>query len=218
MTYKKNYNLIFKNVDLFNKFHHIAVSNIKYDQALKDIIKILIKLYENYLKDISSNPNSQIHLNFNEQEFPSDIHAMMFEEENNEKSNHNDNDVKTSLFVFKAINETLTAFCEDFVRNVQESHKNKKSHNKSLGVKKFAQLEYIKSVIEIIVYGIASCLDLDVHLNELISILVKTTIFDSVIDNFFEYEWNNMYQKLFEQIFNLIIYKTTPHELIENVT
>ena len=84
LGYKKNYNLIIKNSDLFAKFHKVTIENLKQDQAVKDLLRVLIKLYENILKDISSNPNSQIHLNFNDQDFPNDINAMMFEEENND--------------------------------------------------------------------------------------------------------------------------------------
>jgi hypothetical protein len=73
-------------------------------------------------------------------------------------------------------------------------------------------------VIELIVYGIASCLDLDSYLLNLLKVIVETNVFVAIIENFFEYEWNNLYQKVFEQILNLIAYKSSPHELIENVT
>ena len=82
---------------------------------------------------------------------------------------------------------------------------------------RYSEIEYFRSVFELIVYGIASCLDLDVYLHELIKIIVNTNVFTAMIDNFFEYEWNNLYQKVFEQIFHLIVYKTTPSDLIENV-
>jgi hypothetical protein len=98
-------------------------------------LKVLIKLYENILKDISNNPNSQIHLNFNDQDFPGDIQAMMFEEENNEKNNNTDTDIKLHLYVFGIIGETLQAVAVDFCKRTTDES-NKKSHNKSLGVKK----------------------------------------------------------------------------------
>jgi len=133
LTNKRNYNIIVKNVDLFNKFHTITVANIKYDLAIKDLLRILIKLYENILKDISSNPNSQIHLNFNDQDFPNDIQSMMYEDENIEKVNL-DTDVKTTLYIFDSIAETINAVASDFKEPLD--HGDKKSHNKSLGVKR----------------------------------------------------------------------------------
>ena len=136
LGYKKNYNLIIKNSDLFAKFHKVTIENLKQDQAVKDLLRVLIKLYENILKDISSNPNSQIHLNFNDQDFPNDINAMMFEEENNDKSNGLDSDIKNYLYVFAIIGDCLDAVSKDFSGNiVNDNHK--KSHNKSLGVKKY---------------------------------------------------------------------------------
>jgi hypothetical protein len=114
----------------------VCVTNLKYDSAIKDLLRILIKLYENVLKDISNNVNSQIHLNFNDQEFPNDIQAMMFEEENNDKSNNVDCDIKTTLYIFGIVGETLSAICNDFSTTVSTC-KDKKSHNKSLGVKRY---------------------------------------------------------------------------------
>jgi len=82
---------------------------------------------------------------------------------------------------------------------------------------RFAELDYFRSIIELIVYGIASCLSLDSNLNELVNVIINTNVFESMIENFFEYEWNNLYQKVFEQVFHLINYKTTPMILVENV-
>jgi hypothetical protein len=133
---KKNFNLVIKNVDLFQKFHTVVVSNIKNDQSIKDLLRVLVKIYENVLKDISNNPSSQIHLNFSDHDFPdvpSDIHAMMFEEESIEKNT--DNDIKSILYIFGIIGETLNAVTLDFA-SVVNTEKDRKSHNKSLGVKR----------------------------------------------------------------------------------
>ncbi len=131
---KKNYHLIIKNSELFQKFHTVAVNNVKYDQGLKDFIRVLIKLYENILKDISNNPSSQINLNFNEQEFPTDIQAMMFEEENNEKTT-TECDLKTTLYAFEIIGDTLNSLALDFADCITDQ-KDLKSHNKILGIKR----------------------------------------------------------------------------------
>ncbi len=87
------------------------------------------------LKDISNNPNSQIKLNFNDTDFPTDLQAMMFEEENNEKQNPAESDIKNYLYVFGVICDCLNSVSLDFsVKN--ENQEEKRSHNKSLGVKK----------------------------------------------------------------------------------
>jgi hypothetical protein len=215
---KKNYNLIVKNGDLFHKFHEVAINNFNYDSSVKDYFKILMKLNENFLKDMSSNPNSQIHLTFNEVEYPNDIHAMIFEEENTERHHNLDNDINSLLYIFNTISKFIESVCQDFINSCKnEEQKEKKSYHKSLGVKRYAELEYLKSIIEVIVYGIASGLNLDSYLNKLSEIIVSSGVFKHIVDSFFEYEWNNMYQKVFESVVSLLVYKTSPVELIEDV-
>jgi len=68
------------------------------------------------------------------------------------------------------------------------------------------------------VYGVASCLDLDSSLLNLLDTIISTNVFVAIIENFYEFEWNNLYQKTFEQIFILIVYKTSPNKLIDNVS
>jgi len=134
LKFKKNYNLIIKNEQLFENFHRVTVQNLKYDSAVKDLLRVLIKLYENVLKDISSNPNSQIHLNFSDQEFQGDIQNMCFDEENNDKSQNVDINIKNHLYIFNVIEKTFNEVALDFCRATTPS--DVKSHKKSLGVKK----------------------------------------------------------------------------------
>lgn len=133
----RNYNLIVKNVDLFKKFHTTVLENLKHDQATKDLLKILIKIYEYVLKDISSHPQSQIHLTFPDQDhFQNDINAMMFTEEDNEKNTQVENDIKSTLFVFPVIEEALISICTDFVLSNNNSKNDVKSNKKVLGIKR----------------------------------------------------------------------------------
>ena len=219
LSNKKNYNLILHNPTLFQHFHSVCIKNLKFEFATKELLHVLIKLYENVLKDISNNPNSQIHLNFNDgMEFGGDIGNMMYEEEHNDKDHHKEIDIKTTMYIFPIIGETLKAIALDFYESIQATEEgSKQSHKKSLGVKRYTQLEYFRSVLELIVYGIASQLELDGDLMNMLKQIINTKVFEAIIFNFFEYEWNNLYQKVLEQIFNLIIYKSSPPELIENV-
>jgi len=74
-------------------------------------------------------------LNFNDQDFPNDIQSMMFEEENNDKNANTESDIKSHLYVFAIIGDALNSISLDFAVKVQNP-KEKKSHNKSLGVKR----------------------------------------------------------------------------------
>ena len=47
--------------------------------------------------------------------------------------------------------------------------------------------------------------------------IISTKFFVAAIQTLYDYEWNNMYQKSFEQIINLIMFKSTPEELIFHV-
>jgi len=64
----------------------------------------------------------------------------------------------------------------------------------------------------------ASNLELDTNLKCLMFIIMNSTIFKSAIDCLYQFEWNNIYQKIFEQIIHLIVYKSTPDELIHHVS
>jgi len=129
------YNLIVKQPDLFDKFHKVTLASIDKEHSFKEMLKLLIRLYENILKDISSHPNSQIHLTFNDnQEFQNDLNNMMFDDEpTNIKNNCGyECDIKANKFVFQIISETIMKICRDF-SSVTSDNVEKRTHYRSLG-------------------------------------------------------------------------------------
>ena len=190
---------------------------------MKEMIKILIKLYYNILKDIVDHPESQVQLNFKNyenSECPNEINNLINDEEScnvHKTYTFMDTDKVTSTFLFKSVSKTLDVLIKEFMSNTNSNTPIGNSKYKGIGAKRLAIMEYLKSVIELVVYGIASNLGLEKSLKKLIIIIVDSNVLEAVINNFFKFEWNNLYQNLFYDIIKVILHKTAPFELIDNV-
>jgi hypothetical protein len=82
-------------------------------------------------------------------------------------------------------------------------------------------VEYIKNILDILINSIAlSFNENDNDSNSRLAIYVdsikRLNPFDLIIKYFFEFEFNNIYQKLFEDIIALLINKHTPEKLLKS--
>lgn len=75
------------------------------------------------------------------------------------------------------------------------------------------EVEYFKNILEILINSIALSYNprLDVYIDK----IVELNIFDILLKYFIEFEFNNIYQKLFEDIFVLLTNKYTPERLLK---
>jgi hypothetical protein len=78
------------------------------------------------------------------------------------------------------------------------------------------QIEYIKTVLDIIVNGYANNLITENIESKLRSIL-DTELFKNCINNLFQFEYNNLYQRIFEQIILILVNKHTPKIIIDHL-
>jgi len=82
-----------------------------------------------------------------------------------------------------------------------------------LGYKKIIEMEYLKDVLEIIIN--AESINFQVEkLNDIIEITIENNVFKKMMEYLTTYQWNNMYQKSFENIANLLLNKYTNKKLI----
>jgi len=122
---KRIYYLIVKNEDLLLNIHQLIINNINNPRVSKDLIKILIKLNENLLKDINgiattsnaaSNPDSQYILS---------NYLMMSNQGDDESSvmkSQNDNfDICNFSYIFITISKTVEAIANDFIDDSLEN-------------------------------------------------------------------------------------------------
>jgi hypothetical protein len=98
-----------------------------------------------------------------------------------------------------------------------------------LGVRKLLEMEYIKTIFEILLLSTNNKIsDNDEEgqkennplrneiYNNFIAKLMETNFFKKSLENFYTYEWNNSYQKLFEELMIIIISSNTDY-LIDHV-
>ena len=100
-------------------------------------------------------------------------------------------------FPFNA-SELLISFDDD---NVLETTYQKPQ--KRLGLAKFTQVEYIRSILDVIINANAIGV-LSKEIAELILIIKEKGVFWNLIDIFFTFEYNNMFQTLFRQIMDIV--------------
>jgi len=90
--------------------------------------------------------------------------------------------------------------------------------NRVLGVKRIYQLEYVKSVMEVIVNANSSLNhSSNPGLKALINKVAHTGFFAKITDLFFTYEWNNMYQKAYESFVTFAVNRFTPEPIIRMI-
>jgi len=223
LTNRKFYYIFISNVKLLEKLHRSVVRNL--DQSIsKDLIKILAKINENILKDfgnavtpVFAHDNNDNMFNFN------NIEANMNIDDDsslnyNTKSSNGFN-IKNHLdAIFDILSESSLQIIADFTRTDNDSVITTTYDQKKriLGAKKLAEFEYLKTIIDILINGYASNLFID-KLNESVEKIIKTDLFKVAIENFIEFEFNNVYQKYFEQLMILTVNKYTPEELIKHV-
>lgn len=75
-------------------------------------------------------------------------------------------------------------------------------------------VEYFKNILDILINSIA--LSYNPRLDQYIEKIIELNIFDLLMKYFIEFEFNNIYQKLFEDIIVLLTNKYTPELLLKS--
>jgi len=90
--------------------------------------------------------------------------------------------------------------------------------NKVLGLKKIYQLDYVKSVLELIINANSSLnFSNNANLKQLILKFSNVAFFAKITDLFFIYEWNNMYQKAYESVITLAVNRFSHEAIIKAI-
>lgn len=240
----KFYHMFMENIILVEKLNKILVSILTFSnndifnrqESTKSLLKVLIKINENILKDFGiqvnpffTNDNGGNFLN-NEEEITSIVNSL--------GSTPSPNKILSKLNL-KHIEKIIEIVSETAEKVIIDFSMKENSHNSfnstfekpthMLGLRKLIAFEYIKSVIEILV----SINDLNeierneeehkIHIvlienvNKFFDVFKRTNFFKVSIDNLFKYEMNNMYQNLFEHMIILITKKSSPDFIIKHI-
>jgi len=123
-------------------------------------------------------------------------------------------------YIFEAIADSLDSVFADFESETEifmTSTINTKM-NRVLGVKRIYQLEYVKSVMEVIINANSSLNhNSNTAMKNLINKISNANSFTKITDLFFIYEWNNMYQKAYESLVTFTVNRFTPEPIVKMV-
>lgn len=224
---------------ILSKIFTLAETNIdnKYGVML---IKILVKIIDNLVKDISSlnlesnseiislesspvksNKFSDINMNEDLLVLASDINIEHFK---NSKNNVNALEIDFSKYlnILDLVHNSLTTIIHYFNNsneNFIPTAFNKEI--KKLGLQRIHILEYIKKIFRLAfvfnnlqtsIFHILNSLT-----DKIFNKIIELEFFKNAINYFFIYEWNNIYQFFFQKLFSLICDKHTTEIIIEHI-
>ena len=75
-------------------------------------------------------------------------------------------------------------------------------------------VEYLKNILDITINSFA--LSYNTRIEAYIAKIVELNPFEKLIEYFFEFEFNNIFQNHFSDIVTLLLNKFTPEELVKN--
>ena len=87
---------------------------------------------------------------------------------------------------------------------------------KKMGMKKLAQIELFRTIIDIIVNAYGKC-NLEEQALKIINIIKEKKIFPKINKLFFDFPFCNLYQAYYNQIIDIVLNELSPKELIETV-
>ena len=189
-------------------------------KKLRNLLNILIKINENILSNFDKpvTPNLV-------PENPIDLLNMIKNyglENNNEEENqapsNNEENLKIYLsFLFKVLKENSFSFLNDlneFEDNQLETTYQRQQ--KKLGLKKLSQIEFFRSIIDICVNSYAKKYFPE-NVEEIIKLAEEKNIFWILNDIFLNFEFNNIFQTYYQQLFTIILNPESPEILINSV-
>ena len=194
--------------ELLEKIYKILF-NCKESNKYNSIIKLLIKLNENIIQNFSVNYTTSNN-NENNNEMKGET-SLSCPDDNTEVLK------KYLLTLFEVLEKSKFKFFENFGNDyVGEFMSTYLEKQKKIGEKKILQIEYIKTVVDILVNSNAA----KFHENKLEAIVNAANeqkIFWSCHELFFDFPFSNIYQIYYSQIMNIICNENSPKCLVEAV-
>ena len=220
---KKEFFFLFtENEDSIKLLYSILSSNLDNTKKLKNILNVLIKLNETILS-LFENPVTPNLLPENPLDF-----MNIFSYNISYNDNFLDDDKKIKLpkdYDFKAflekffniLKENNFSFLDDL--NIFEDIEIETPYlinQKKLGTKKLAQIEFFRSILDILVNAYAKEY-LKENIEEIIKLAEEKNIFWILHEIFLKFEFNNIFQTLYLQIITIAINKFSPKILVKSL-
>ncbi len=197
--------------DLVSLLYSIIYKNTENEKNLRTLLNLMIKINEKILSlfDNLVTPNLAAE-NENLLNYDNDF-------DNNDNNEKNENLTKILSYLFNSLIEgnfivfrNLNQFDNQVISTTYEQNQ------KKLGIKKIVLIEYLRSLIDILVNTNAKQI-LSKEINEIINIINNNEIFQTLNYILFNYEFNNIFQTLYLQLMTIILNENSPENLINGI-
>ena len=195
--------------ELLEKIYTILF-NCKESNKYNSIIKLLTKLNENITQNFSVNYTTTNN-NENNNEMKGGEASLSCPDDNSEVLK------KYLLTLFEVLEKSKFKFFENFGNDkdsVGEFMSTYLEKQKKIGEKRILQIEYIKTVIDILVNANAAKYH-DNKLEAIVNAANEQNIFWNSHELFFDFPFSNIYQIYYSQIMNIICNENSPKCLVE---
>ena len=185
------------------------------------IMKLLIRINENILKNINGRCTPSV-----EQENPMEI-INMFNNYGIEDNTNKDADVDMEqiiknimLNLFYSLDKNKFNFMDDLDDCSSKENSEFKTtylmNQRRMGMKKLAQIELFRTILDIIVNGYGKC-NMEEQTLKLLGFIKEKKLFGKINKLFFEFPFCNLYQAYYSQIIEIALNELSPKILIETV-
>ena len=219
LTNKSFYALLMSNNELVELLFSLLEKSTGNPKKLISIMNLLIKVNENVLKNFSThctknlipeNPLEFMNMFNYESSYPMD-EKQITDEEMNEINN------KVLSSMLNTLKKNEFKFLEDLGEYTQDNAEFKTTYlrdQKKIGMKKLAQIEFLRTILDIFVNAYNAGVNQD-EIIELIDMMKNKNIFYNCHKLFFDFPHSNIYQIFYNQIVEIVLNGASPENLVE---
>ena len=222
--YNKNFFIEFmKETKFLDSLYDILEKSLENPKKLSAVLRLLINVHENILK----NEDERITISV-AQENPMDFLSMLNGAYGLEETNQKEVNPELQKFVDDA-NKNLISLLKkcnfNFINDLDDFSSKENSEfmstyqipQKKLGMKKLLQIEFFRSILDILVNAYSKFDEQEIKdsIINIINSAQEKKIFWKMHKLFFDFPFCNLYQSFYLQIFDIILNQYSPKELID---
>jgi hypothetical protein len=208
------YRRLKSDIELVEQLYLIIRTRADNQCVIKQVLRILIKTNENILKDYGNIVTTTL-----QAENDRTIYNLIMNNNNGaEEESKEPSDSASVEKLFGILSESVNDVIASYIKPTEAEFIDTTygENRKALGPLKLLEIEYIKSILDIIINGYANNVLTERFENNLNTIL-DSEMFQLSIANFFEFEFNNIYQNIFQQVIVILVNKYTPKIIIDHL-
>ena len=211
----------FKEEKFLQMLYNILDESKDNPKKINAVMKLLIRINENILKNIDGRCTTPVEL-----ENPMEIINMFSNnyalEDNNKEVDADMEQIVKNMIVnlINSLEKNQFSFLDDLDDySTKESNEFNSTYlrpQKKMGMKKLAQIELFRTILDIIVNAYGKC-NLEEQALKIVNIIKEKKIFPKIHKLFFDFPFCNLYQAYYNQIIDIVLNELSPKELVETV-